>query len=203
MFLCKALSSVKKFDFDAMDNEYDEDDNRATNNATSPPANPVKRPKRFQLGRWQKPLSTLHSYKDALVADLLSIWDIDVEEEKHIRLGNLRNIKPDPNVKVEDWLKTNLDANPPMLTIPSQEISRYNDNDTSNIFDSTIFLTQTQNTTIDFENAIHSTQIVDITVNTTTLDTSALEIHINNEATTTVVDKIKTKKKNKKYVKGF
>lgn len=189
-----------------MDNEYNEDDNRLANNATSPPAaNPVKRLKRIHLGRWQKPLSTLHSYKDALVPDLLSIWDIDVEEEKNIRLGNLCNIKPDPNAKVDNWLKTNLQINPPMLTIPSHEISRYNvDNDNSNIFDTTMNLSQTQNTTtLDFENAIHSTQIVENGGNNTTLDTSALEIQINNETTTTVVEKIKSKKKNKKYVKGF
>ncbi|XP_065363771.1 uncharacterized protein TAF1C-like [Calliphora vicina] len=200
VFLCKPLSSVKKYDFDAMDNEYDDDAVVPANNVTNPPVN--VRPKRLHLGRWQKPLSTLHSYKDALVADLLSIWDIDIEEEKHIRLGNIRNAKPDPAVKVEDWLKTNINSNPPpMLSIPTQEVSHYSEIDTSHILDSTINISQTQNTTIDFENAVHSTQIMDNTLKN--FDTSALEIQINNETTTTVVEKLKNKKKNKKYIKGF
>ncbi|KAM7350085.1 TATA box-binding protein-associated factor RNA polymerase I subunit C-like [Cochliomyia hominivorax] len=202
VFLCKTLSAVKKIDFDAMDNEYDEEEVAGENNETNPaPTRP--RRKRKHLGRWQKPLSTLYSYKDALVPDLLSIWDIDIEEEKNIRLGNLRHIKPDPTVKVEDWLKENINSNPPMISIPSHSLSRYNENDLSNIFDSTINMTQTQNTTIDFENAVHSTQIMNNTVNATNVDTSNLEIQIQNETQTIEVEKVKIKKKNKKYVKGF
>ncbi|XP_023308603.2 uncharacterized protein LOC111690364 [Lucilia cuprina] len=201
ILLCQTLSSVKKFDIDAMENEYTADAPARTNNQTNPPAQP--RSKRLHLGRWQKSLSTLHSYKDALVKDLLSIWDIDMEEEKHIRLGNLRNIKPDPAVKVENWLKTNINPNPPpMIAIPqTQDFSRY----TENIDDGMFNITQTQDNTIDFENVIQSTQIMDTSdINLTkTFDRSSLEIRINNETTTTVVEKLKSKKKNKKYVKGF
>lgn len=206
VFLCKNLSAVKKYDFDAMDNEFNEDDTPANDAQNSPTTSPIRKTKRLRLGRWQKSLSTLYSYKDALVPDLLSIWDIDIEEEKCIRLGNLQlNIKTDPEVKVKDWLATNINSNPPMLTIPAHAMARYNESDMSNIFDNSLNITETQNSTIDFENVVHSTQLMmDNTANVSnTLDASRLEIQIQNDQSTTVVEKLKNKKKNKKYVKGF
>lgn len=197
VFLCKTLSSVKKYDFDDMDNEYNED-------AVVTNSPEKTHPKRLHLGRWQKSLSTLHSYKDALVTDLLSIWDIDVQEEKNIHLGNLRNaVKTDSTAKVDLWLTKN-DVNPPMLSIPLQDMSKYCENDTSDTLNSYINNSLTQNTAIDFENAVHSTQIFDNSLNATNnFDQSDVVIQINNGATKTPLEKLKNKKKNKKYTIGF
>uniref|UniRef100_A0A0A1WWA4 Apolipoprotein L4 n=1 Tax=Zeugodacus cucurbitae TaxID=28588 RepID=A0A0A1WWA4_ZEUCU len=71
------------------------------------------------LGRWQKPIQTLHSYKDALVQDILSIWDIDYEDDKkaisfsHIKKG--LGVKPDPESLVTDWLNENIKEEKPKL----------------------------------------------------------------------------------------
>lgn len=186
-----------------MPDEYSENEEKPANNENFTESAAPRR-KRLHLGRWQKSVSTLHSYKDALASDLLSIWDVEEEEEKHIRLGNLGtslNIKPDPSVKVKDWLSTNVTPNPPMLTIPAQQISKYDANATQNIEDISGII-QTQNTTIDFENAVHSTQIMDNTANVSSLlDTTGFELQIQDATKTTILEK--KKKKAKKYVKGF
>ncbi|XP_039961637.1 uncharacterized protein LOC120775496 [Bactrocera tryoni] len=71
------------------------------------------------LGRWQKPIQTLHSYKDALVQDILAIWDINYEDDKkavsfsHIKKG--LGVKPDPVSLVSDWLNENIKEEKPKL----------------------------------------------------------------------------------------
>lgn len=194
MFLCNSLSSVKKFNLDEMADEWNGDTYAANGNATQPPAK--SKPNRAHLGRWQKSLSTLHSFKDALVVDLLSIWDIDIEEEHKVRLDNLRHdTTADPAMKVEHWLQENINPDPPMISIPRPP------NNTSNVCDTSFSISQTQNT-VDFENAVHSTQILHDSLNfSRNLDTSDLIIQVIDGHNTTVLDK--SKKKSKKYVKGF
>lgn len=64
------------------------------------------------LGRWQKSIQTLHSYKDALVQDILAIWDIDYEDDKkdvsfsHIKKGF--DLKSNPESLVSNWLNENI-----------------------------------------------------------------------------------------------
>ncbi|XP_036318881.1 uncharacterized protein LOC118733549 isoform X2 [Rhagoletis pomonella] len=82
-------------------------------------------PKRRGFGRWQKSIQTLHSYKDALVQDLLSIWDIEFEDDKndmsYSRMKKGLGAKVDPENIVSSWLDTNIKAEEkPQQTQPEQ-----------------------------------------------------------------------------------
>lgn len=237
IFLCNYLSrnENRNDSMDAMDESFSENEQPTTTAAPE-----KKKRKRLHLGRWQKSFATLHAYKDALVPDLLSIWDIEMEEDKGavIHLSNLetsRHIKPDPEKKVENWLTTNHRSTAPMVVIP-----RFSDTlgygDTEPIIpeetNTSLNLNETQDS-INFDNVIQSTQIVNETaieaLNVSTLNestrtqmketivqqnTSAIEATQLNttesaaaehtlNTTSNSLNKSKTKKKSKKYVKGF
>ncbi|XP_075156001.1 TATA box-binding protein-associated factor RNA polymerase I subunit C-like [Haematobia irritans] len=196
IFLCSFLNREIKEDVDAMDDSYSEND-------IANPIQPIKKKrKRLHLGRWQKSLSTLHSYKDALVPDLLSIWDIEMDNENDaLRLGNLdgsSRVKPDPEKKVQNWLDINVC--PPMVNIPNTNVSE---------IDTSIFLNQSQDI-IDFENVVQSTQLINASTFDTTLHNNTtvnLDISKNSDVplntTSNSLDQSKKKKKAKKFVKGF
>lgn len=58
-----------------------------------------------RLGNWQKSFHQLSSFKDILVPKLLSIWDINIEDNrKKIRLDPVLNTKPDPETLVSSWM---------------------------------------------------------------------------------------------------
>lgn len=135
--------------------------------------------KRLHMGRWQKSSTQLHSYKDALVEDLLSIWDVDMEAEGHaIQLNNLSaNQSMKAETKVNNWLNTQTNKDVPMTSIPPSEAVKYSQED-SFVSDQLFDLSQSQQILHDFEDVHQSTQIDD-------LNTS------------------KSRKKSKKYTKGF
>ncbi|XP_073831231.1 TATA box-binding protein-associated factor RNA polymerase I subunit C-like [Musca autumnalis] len=208
ILLCKYLNSDVKEDIDAMDDSYSENEQPAqeTFNQTS---SVKKKRKRLHLGRWQKSFKTLHTYKDALVADILSIWDIDIQDEKDDTLGNLQTnllIKPDPEKKVQNWLETNPNPKSPMVVIPPNLASTIYREEVANTTiepEMSMIFNQTQDT-VDFDNVIQSTQIVDANVTTNqTFNLSNIEETTMLNTTTNSLDRTKPKKKTKKYVKGF
>ncbi|XP_054729923.1 uncharacterized protein LOC129238770 isoform X2 [Anastrepha obliqua] len=100
VFRCNALSNPINFE----DGDDDDDDKAEVKKISR---------KRHALGRWQKPVEALYSYKDALVKDLLSIWDIDYEDNKKYELS-FSHIKkrlgaePNPEGIVSSWLEENI-----------------------------------------------------------------------------------------------
>ncbi|XP_061389922.1 uncharacterized protein LOC133325115 [Musca vetustissima] len=209
IFLCKYLNTPAKQDIDAMDDSFSE--NEQPDEQTQTPRVVKKKRKRLNLGRWQKSFRTLHSYKDALVSDLLSIWDIDMEDEKgDVNLENLQtnlHVKPDPEKKVQNWLETNVTPNPaPMVVIPTCDTSSISRQDITNTKVETeisMIFNQTQDT-IDFDNVIQSTQIGDVANMTETFNMSNIEeTTLNITANSLDRSNQKPKKKAKKYVKGF
>ncbi|XP_067641825.1 uncharacterized protein TAF1C-like [Eurosta solidaginis] len=95
VFRCNRLSKPLNFD---------EDDNIKADDITT---------KGRGLGRWRKSIQTLHSYKDALAQDLLSIWDIDYDpDDKNNKLySHIKRelgMKPEPESLVSSWLDTNI-----------------------------------------------------------------------------------------------
>uniref|UniRef100_A0A1A9W242 Uncharacterized protein n=1 Tax=Glossina brevipalpis TaxID=37001 RepID=A0A1A9W242_9MUSC len=176
IFRCKYLSNLSKYDLETVEETYNENQTPLRDEAI----NNVNKKKRCHMGRWQKSLIKLCSYKDALAKDLLSIWDVDDEVEGNcIELNNLSaNQIIKSETKVHNWLKAqNNEDDQPMTRIAPSEAARYLQDDTvptDQLFD----LSQSENIFGDFENAHQSTQITD-------LNTS------------------KSKKKPKKYTKGF
>ncbi|XP_055846309.1 uncharacterized protein LOC129912189 [Episyrphus balteatus] len=82
--------------------------------------------KRTHLGRWQKPIKALSQYKDALAADLFSIWDFDIDEEKDLNINSLYQ-NPKSESKVSGWLEASENIGHStllnMTTIPADVLS--------------------------------------------------------------------------------
>uniref|UniRef100_A0A1I8NQK7 TATA box-binding protein-associated factor RNA polymerase I subunit C n=1 Tax=Stomoxys calcitrans TaxID=35570 RepID=A0A1I8NQK7_STOCA len=216
VFLSKYLNTAVKNEMDDLDDSYSETEQIPPPEVLPGALPPKKKRKRLHFGRWQKSLSKLHSYKDALVPDLLSIWDIELDDEKDgLHLGSLqnsRNIKPDSEIKVQNWLASSMRPNAPMVNIPNKISTNLNEVLVTALGnDENISLNET-NISMDFEHAVQSTQIINASACETTfnihnnstlhLNTTAGDIEVNTTLDI-VVDSMKKKKKVKKFVKGF
>ncbi|XP_004525890.1 uncharacterized protein LOC101453510 [Ceratitis capitata] len=183
--------------------------------------------KRRGLGRWQKRIQTLHNYKDALVQDLLSIWDIDYEDDKkdisfsYIKKG--LGVKPDPETIVNSWLDENMKSED-KREIPIRGPLPENGQQYIEHFDSTVmavvhaphadinetvkmetsicindtFDALNNSFTSEFEPQQQSTQLVDTILNMPDSPTEQEEF-----ISTKPKPKEKPTKKKSKYVKGF
>ncbi|KAI9588904.1 uncharacterized protein LOC119644726 [Glossina fuscipes] len=175
IFRCEFLSNPSKYDFETTIDANNEDEVALRQEGV----NSSGKRKRFHMGRWQKSSTQLHSYKDALVEDLLSIWDVDMEVEGDaIQLKNLSaNQSMKAETKVNNWLNAQTVEHIPMTSIAPSEAIKYFQDD-SIVNDQLFDLSQSQQILRDFEDVHQSTQIDDLNAS-------------------------KSRKKSKKYTKGF
>ncbi|XP_037937414.1 uncharacterized protein LOC119671006 [Teleopsis dalmanni] len=153
--------------------------------------------KRYAKGRWQKPVSTLHTFKDALVKDLLSIWDIKYEEEHKFALDKSLFPKDPSKTIVSNWLETQ-DQPPVVTTIPIDNISTLIEPkeefiSLSDSFEPSFALNQefAQSTQVVNEKDVSDMQ------NDSTFLLQDTSFNVSDKP------KLKSSKKKRKYVKGF
>lgn len=173
------------------------------------------------LGRWQKPIQTLHSYKDALVQDILAIWDIDYEDDKkavsfsHIKKG--LGVKPDPASLVSDWLNENIKEEKPKL--PQQESMNSTNILQNMLLDSSAMTVIHENHTFKMDTITDSEYTLNVL--NTSFESEFMPQHQSTQVTEAIINmpaspteqkefislkpnpKEKPVKKKSKYVKGF